>query len=90
MAGSAKEAVISRDDKYLAAIQADLYLGMLEESPDNPNGLLSKTIARIRRVPGLRVMGVDLRKLHPGSDLSEDRLHTLWHYGAIVDLPEKP
>ena len=90
MAGSAKEAVISRDDKYLAAIQADLYLGMLEESPDNPNGLLSKTIARIRQVPGLRVMGVDLRKLHPGSDLSGDNLHTLWHYGAMVDLPEKP
>ena len=95
MVGSTEDVVISRDDKYLAANSfvgqyPYLYLGRLEESPDDPHGLVCKTIADISQEPGLQVMGVDLRTLHPGSDLSEDRLHTLWHNGAIVDLPEKP
>lgn len=87
---SFKDVVISRDDKYLAVIASSLYLSTLEESPDDPNSLVNKTIADIPKEPGLQVMGVDLRNLHPESDLSEDSLHTLWHYGAIVDLPEKP
>lgn len=88
MVGSTENVVISRDDKYLAANHSFggryLYLGKLEESPDDPNGLVGKTIAHIPQVPGLQVMGVDLRKLHPDSVISRENWQTLQHYGAIV------
>lgn len=84
MVGSTEDVVISRDDKYLASIGIDLYLGRLEESPDDPDGLVCKTIADISQEPGLQVMGVDLRKLHPDSILSRENWQTLQHYGAIV------
>ena len=88
MVGSTEDVVISRDDKYLAANHSlggqYLYLGRLEESPDDPDGLVCKTIADISQEPGLQVMGVDLRKLHPDSILSRENWQTLQHYGAIV------
>ena len=86
MVGSTEDVVISRDDKYLATIHSwgELYLGRLEESPDDPDGLVCKTIADISQEPGLQVMGVDLRKLHPDSILSRENWQTLQHYGAIV------
>ncbi len=87
---STKDAVISRDDKYLAAIANGLYLGTLEESTDDPNGLVSHTIASIPQEPGLQIMGVDLRNLHPDTYIYPWNQDTLWHYGAMVDLPEKP
>ena len=89
MVGSTEDVVISRDDKYLAANSfvgqyPYLYLGRLEESPDDPHGLVCKTIADISQEPGLQVMGVDLRTLHPDSVISRKNWQTLPHYGAIV------
>jgi len=87
---SINNVVISKDDKYLAAISDRLYLRLLEESQDDPNGIECKTIASIQEIPGLQVKGVDFRKLHPRSRLYADKLETLRHYGAIVDLPDIP
>ena len=86
MVGSTEDVVISRDDKYLATIHSwgELYLGRLEESPDDPDGLVCKTIADISQELGMQVMGVDLRTLHPDSVISRKNWQTLQHYGAIV------
>ena len=39
----------------------------------------------IHNVPGLEVLGVDFRHLHPDSRLSTETKERLYEYGAIVD-----
>ena len=39
----------------------------------------------LRNIPGLEVLGVDLRRLHPDSRLSDEAKELLYEYGAITD-----
>ncbi len=39
----------------------------------------------IHNIPGLKVIGVDLRHLYPDSQISDEVKERLYEYGAIVD-----
>lgn len=49
------------------------------------NTEIRKCVETIPNIPGLRVVGVDLRNLHPDSMFSDEDKEILRRYGAIVD-----
>lgn len=75
---------ICRSTGQVAELYSDISIYEMENPDGTAENFRLEPTASFSYVPGLQVLGVDMRRLHPDSRISEENRNNLHHHGARI------